>query len=192
MKIGFAMETTSAIRWSPPIRSIFWCALMISLVATRAAGQQADPLQQMQQQLEQLKQQYADTARAFEQRIALLEEQLERQKEARRQGTRRGTVSAAKLAEEAAKKTALRQAEAGAQYQGQLPAEPTYDNLQEADQKIAEPAASGRQFRIPWIFPLWLRSEQRGWAAGCLSSSRKRARNTGWATKRKPTGSSFL
>ena len=151
MKIGFAMETTSAIRWSPPIRSIFWCTLMISLVASRAAGQQADPLQQMQQQLEQLKQQYADTARAFEQRIALLEEQLARQKEADAKA-REGTVSAAKLAEEAAKKTALRQAEAGAQYQGQLPAEPTYDNLQEADQKIANLQQAAANFEFHGYF----------------------------------------
>ena len=151
MKIGFAMETTSAIRWSPPIRSIFWCTLMISFVASRAAGQQADPLQQMQQQLEQLKQQYADTARAFEQRIALLEEQLERQKEADAKA-KEGTVSAAKLAEEAAKKTALRQAEAGAQYQGQLPAEPTYDNLQEADQKIANLQQAAANFEFHGYF----------------------------------------
>ena len=151
MKIGFAMETTSAIRWSPPIRSIFWCTLMISLVASRAAGQQADPLQQMQQQLEQLKQQYADTARAFEQRIALLEEQLARQKEADAKA-REGTVSAAKLAEEAAKKTALRQAEAGAQYQGQLPAEPTYDHLQEADQKIANLQQAAANFEFHGYF----------------------------------------
>ena len=71
----------------------------------------------MQQQLEQLKQQYADTARAFEQRIAVLEQQLEKQKEADATA-KEGTVAAAKLAEEAAKMTALRQAEAWAQYQG--------------------------------------------------------------------------
>ena len=76
------METASSIRRSQPIRSIFWCAFMVSFVGPRAAGQEADPLQQMQRQLEQLKQQYAETARAFEQRIAVLEQQLEKQKEA--------------------------------------------------------------------------------------------------------------
>ena len=105
------METASSIRRSQPIRSIFWCAFMVSFVGPRAAGQEADPLQQMQRQLEQLKQQYADTARAFEQRIAVLEQQLEKQKEADAKA-KEGTVSAAKLAEEAAKKTALRQTEA--------------------------------------------------------------------------------
>jgi maltoporin len=145
------METASAIHWSQPIRSIFWCAFMISFVASRAAGQQADPLQQMQQQLEQLKQQYADTARAFEQRIAVLEQQLEKQKEADAKA-KEGTVSAAKLAEEATKKTALQQAEAWAQYQGQLPAEPTYDNLQEADQKIANLQQAAANFEFHGYF----------------------------------------
>jgi maltoporin len=124
---------------------------MISFVASRAAGQQVDPLQQMQQQLEQLKQQYADTARAFEQRIAVLEQQLEKQKEADAKA-KEGTVSAAKLAEEAAKKTAIQQAEAWAQYQGQLPAEPTYDNLQEADQKIANLQQAAANFEFHGYF----------------------------------------
>ena len=145
------METASAIHWMRPIRSFFWCAFLISFVASRAAGQQADPLQQMQQQLEQLKQQYADTARAFEQRIAILEQQLANQKEADAKA-KEGTVSAAKLAEEAAKKTALRQAEAWAQYQGQLAAEPTYDNLQEADQKIADLQQAAANFEFHGYF----------------------------------------
>jgi maltoporin len=105
----------------------------------------------MQQQLEQLKQQYADTARAFEQRIAVLEEQLAKQKAADAKA-REGTVSAAKLAEEAAKKTALQQAEAGAQYQGQLPSEPMYDNLQEADQKIANLQQAAANFEFHGYF----------------------------------------
>jgi hypothetical protein len=89
----------------------------------------------MQQQLEQLKQQYADTTKVFEQRIAALEEQLEKQKEASAK-PKEGTVSVAELAEEAAKKVLLGQpGKVGATYQGQLSAESTYDNLQEADQK---------------------------------------------------------
>ena len=109
---------------------------MIPLAVLNATAQQADPLQQLQQQLEQLKQQYADTTKVFEQRIAALEEQLEKQKEASAK-PKEGTVSVAELAEEAAKKVLPGQSgKVGATYQGQLSAEPTYDNLQEADQKI--------------------------------------------------------
>jgi maltoporin len=124
---------------------------MISFVASGAAGQQADPLQQMQQQLEQLKQQYADTARVFEQRIAVLEKQLEKQKEADAKA-KEGTVSAAKLAEESVKKAAIKEADAWEQYQGRLPQEPTYDNLEEADQKIAELQQAAANFEFHGYF----------------------------------------
>jgi maltoporin len=124
---------------------------MVPFGVSDATAQQADPLQQLQQQLEQLKQQYADTTKVFEQRIAALEQQLEKQKEADAKA-KEGTVSAAKLAEEAAKKAALRQAEAWAQYQGRLPAEPTYDNLQEADQKIADLQQAAANFEFHGYF----------------------------------------
>jgi maltoporin len=115
-------------------------------------GQQADPpqqLQQLQQQLDQLKQQYVDTARVFEQRIAALEQQLEKEKEASQQ-PKVPTVSAAELAAQQAAKAVVfgQSAMVGARYQGEVPLEPTYDNLQEADQKITElqQAASNFEF----------------------------------------------
>ena len=77
-----ATNTVQPHRLSQPIRSLIWCTAMIPLAVLNANAQQVDPLQQLQQQLEQLKQQYADTAKVFEQRIAALEEQLEKQKEA--------------------------------------------------------------------------------------------------------------
>jgi maltoporin len=115
-------------------------------------GQQADPpqqLQQLQQQLDQLKQQYGDTARVFEQRIAALEQQLEKEKKASQQ-PKVPTVSAAELAAQQAAKAVVfgQSAMVGARYQGDVPLEPTYDNLQEADQKITElqQAASNFEF----------------------------------------------
>jgi len=129
---------------------------MIPFAVLDAAGQQADQpqqtqpqLQQLQQQLEQLKQQYADTARAFEQRIAALEQQLEKEKEVSAKPKER-TVSAAELAAQQAAKAAVlgESSMVGERYQGQVPFEPTYDNLMEADQKIAElqQAASNFEF----------------------------------------------
>ena len=131
-----AINTVLPHRLSQPIRALIWCTAIVPLAVLNATAQQADPLQQLQQQLEQLKQQYAETTKVFEQRIAALEEQLEKQKEASAK-PKEGTVSVAELAEEAAKKVLLGQSgKVGATYQGQLSAEPTYDNLQEADQKI--------------------------------------------------------
>src|SRR5258707_1057710 len=91
----------------------------------------------LQKQLEQLKQQYDATTHDLEQRIAALEQQIQKQKEASEK-TKEGTVSAVELAaQQAAEKAVLGQSDqVGAKYQGQLPSEPTYDLLREADQKI--------------------------------------------------------
>src|SRR6266849_2712578 len=101
--------------------------------ASSAPGQQTDSLQQ---QLQQLKQQYVDTTRELELRIAALEHQIEEQKvtQAKKQ---EGAVSAVELAaQEAARKAALGQSgQGGATFQGQLPSAPTYEFLEDADQK---------------------------------------------------------
>jgi maltoporin len=92
----------------------------------------------LQKQLEQLKQQYDATTHDLEQRIAALEQQIQKQKEASEKA-KEGTVSAVELAaQQAAEKAVLGQSDqVGAKYQGQLASEPTYDLLREADQKIA-------------------------------------------------------
>src|SRR5690349_9183123 len=96
------------------------------------SAQQSD---QLQQQMQELKEQYAQTTREFEQRIAALEQQIAKTKEAA--APKEGTVSAEALAKEAAEKAVSGgAAEVGAKFQGKVPAEPTYDLLQEADQKI--------------------------------------------------------
>src|SRR6266403_5177211 len=91
----------------------------------------------LQKQLEQLKQQYNATTHDLEQRIAALEQQIQKQKEASEK-TKEGTVSAVELAaQQAAEKAVLGKSDqVGAKYQGQLPSEPTYDLLREADVKI--------------------------------------------------------
>ncbi len=98
-----------------------------------APAQQADSLEE---QLQQLKQQYADTTRALEQRIAAMERQIAEQKEAIAKA-KEGTVSTAELAGQNAQKAVQGESnEVGAKFQGQLPQEPSYDFLREADQKI--------------------------------------------------------
>src|SRR5262245_30010773 len=104
-------------------------------VGPLARGQQPDPLLQ---QLQQLKQQYADTTRELEQRIAALEHQIEEQRTSVAT-SKPGTISVAELAKQDAEKAVLGQSnQVGAAFQGQLPQAPTYDFLREADQKIAK------------------------------------------------------
>ncbi|MGC2324461.1 MAG: carbohydrate porin [Terriglobales bacterium] len=108
---------------------------MITFGGVVANAQQAD---QLQQQLQQLKQQYDQTTRDLEQRIAALEQQIDKEKETGGKA-KGGTVSAAELAQEAAKGAVLGQSnQVGANFQGQLSSEPTYDLLREADTKIAK------------------------------------------------------
>ena len=103
--------------------------------ALPAAGQQAATLQQ---QLEQLKQEYETTTQALQLRIAALEQQIESQKETSEK-TKAATVSAADLAAEQRPRPFSGNADqVGAKFQGQLPSEPTYDLLREADEKIAK------------------------------------------------------
>ena len=107
----------------------------------------------LQKQLEQLKQQYDATTHDLEQRIAALEQQIKTQKEANGK-TKEGTVSAVELAaQQAAEKAVLGQSDqVGAKYQGQLASEPTYDLLREADQKIASLEQQVQSFEFHGYF----------------------------------------
>jgi maltoporin len=119
-------------------------ALLWTVSLLRA--QQANSLDQ---QLQQLKQQYADTTRELEQRIAALERQITEEKQnnttntaaAKREDTKSedGTVSISELATEEAEKAVLGESrQVGADFQGQLAQAPTYDFLREAEQNIAK------------------------------------------------------
>ncbi len=97
------------------------------------------------QQLQQLKQQYEETAHDLQQRIATLEQQIQEQQEQQTQKKQESaekakerTISAAELAVEGAAKTvAAGESNRGRRkLPGELPSEPTYDLLKEADQKI--------------------------------------------------------
>src|SRR5260370_13936549 len=102
------------------------------------ASQGADSSQSndLQKQLGQLKKQYDTTTHDLEQRIAALEQQIQKQKE-ENEKAQQGTISAAELAAQQAGQNGIlgESNQVGAQYQGQLPSEPTYDLLPDADQK---------------------------------------------------------
>jgi maltoporin len=113
----------------------------VVLLRTLASAQQDGGLQQ---QLQELKQQYEQTTKDMQQRITILEQEIQKQNEAaeHRQEVAKtsdeGTVSAAELAAENAVRKVLfgNSDKVGAQYQGQVPSVPTYDLLQEAEKKI--------------------------------------------------------
>ena len=111
----------------------FGCMAWTAVCALPAKGQQPDNLEQ---QLQQLKQQYDTTTHDLEQRIADLEQQIKEEKESKE---KQGTVSAVQLAVEQTGKSFVGQSDqVGAKFQGDVSSEPTYDQLQEADQKIAQ------------------------------------------------------
>src|SRR6266403_413467 len=112
---------------------------IVALVAAGVLPSRAQQPEDLQKQLQQLKQQYDATTRALEQRIAAMEQQIQKQKEANEKA-KEGTISAVELAaQQAAQKAVLGQSdEVGAKYQGQLPSEPTYDLLNEAESKISK------------------------------------------------------
>ena len=115
--------------------------VVVVLMHTGAYAQQGGDLHQ---QLQELKQQYEQSTKDMQERIAVLEQQIQKQNEAAAQrkepakASDEATVSAAELAAETAVRKVLfgNSDKVGAQYQGRLPSVPTYDLLQEAETKI--------------------------------------------------------
>jgi len=107
----------------------------------------------LQKQLEQLKQQYDATTRDLQQRITALEQQIQKQKE-ENEKAKQGTISAAELAAQQAAQNAVLggSSQVGAKYQGQLPSEPTYDLLREADTKIEKLQEQVQSFEFHGYF----------------------------------------
>src|SRR5271155_2682954 len=115
------MNAISLGGWKRPLRSFAWVAMMIPLLDPAATAQQANPLEQ---QLQELKQEYTATTQALELRMAALELQIEKQKEANAK-TKEATVSIVDLAAEKAAQQVVveRSHEVGATFQGDLSSE---------------------------------------------------------------------
>ena len=124
------------------LRGLFWVAAMAAIHVLPSSAQQPaapSPTSDLQNQLEQLKQQYDATTRDLQQRIAALEQQIQKQKEVS-EAKKQETASVVELAAHQAVEKAVRgkSDQVGAKYQGQLPSEPTYDLLNEAEAKISK------------------------------------------------------
>jgi len=140
-------------RCRQPIELLLFSAGLIFCGAIASPAQQND---QLEQELQQLRQQYDQTTRELQQRISTLEQQLkahqesvehlvedqaaaaQAQKDAGQQVQNASTVSTVQLAAEQAVAQALQGqgGQVGAQFQGQVPAPPTYDQLRQADISI--------------------------------------------------------
>ena len=102
--------------------------------------------QDTEQQLQLLKQQYEATTKEFEHRISSLEQKIEKERAASNQEKIAGvqangnatTGHSTLLTQEGERKVFSESNEVGARFQGQLPSEPTYDLLREADNEIAK------------------------------------------------------
>src|SRR5271154_3770946 len=117
-----------------------WIFALIAASALPCAAQQPEDLQA---QLKQLKQEYEQTTQALQQRIAALEEKLDKQtaEQAKQAELKKeSTIAAVDLAAQEAAKKALAGTtdQVGPKYQGDVPSEPTYDLLNEAETKIAQ------------------------------------------------------
>ena len=132
---------------------------MIGAVLAELGAASAQETIDLQQQLQQLKQQYEDTTRDLQQRIAALEQQIQQQEEQARKEmsssnkSKQGSVSAVELAAEGAEKAVAGQSDqVGAKFQGQVPSEPSYDLLKEAERKIVNLQQQAREFEFHGYF----------------------------------------
>ena len=116
------------------LKQIAWVVAVIFSAVLPAQAQQADELQN---QLQQLKQQYEQTTRELQDRIAALEQQIKNVNEANQNHpAKEGVGSAVLSAAQEATKDALGQSNQNQTLQGQLPSAPTYELLRDADTKI--------------------------------------------------------
>src|SRR6185369_16498574 len=112
-----------------PALNKFACiiALVLFVVLPAHAQQTADDVQK---QIQQLKEQYERTTRELQERIAALEQQQKSQSESKQdQPAKAGGVSAVAAAAQDAANTAFGQSKDKQALQGKVPAAPMYDQL---------------------------------------------------------------
>src|ERR1700741_627728 len=130
-----SVKSCAACSWA--LRII--CGIEVLALGFTAAAQQSSKSDQLQQQLQELKQEYEATTQALALRIATLEQQLQKEKETAAEN-KAGTISAAQLAAEQAAGKVLsgNSNQVGAKFQGDLANAPTYDFIRDADQRISK------------------------------------------------------
>jgi maltoporin len=118
----------------PALRNLASVLALVLSVVWCAHAQQTDDVQK---QIQQLKEQYERTTRELQERIAVLEQQQKKESESKENPpVKEGVVSAVELAAQDAAKAALGQLKDKQALQGQVPAAPMYDQLRDADTRI--------------------------------------------------------
>jgi maltoporin len=118
----------------PALNKLAWILALVLSVVWCAHAQQTDDVQK---QIQQLKEQYERTTRELQERIDALEQQQKKASESKAEApAKEGVVSAVELAAQDAAKTAFGQSKEKEALQGQVPAAPTYDQLRDAETAI--------------------------------------------------------
>jgi len=122
---------------------------LVLFVVLSARAQQTDDVQK---QIQQLKQQYEQTSRELQERIAALEEQLKKQTAAKEDQTKKQDRSGLVVALQDAAVAALGGSKENQAQQGQVPAQPTYDQLRDADTRIGKLEEQAKSFEFHGYF----------------------------------------
>jgi maltoporin len=129
-----------------PLKQLVLVFALLLAVVLPVHGQQTD---EVQKQIQQLKQQYEQTTRELQERIAALEQQQKKESEIRENPPKKeGVVSAV----EDAAKVAFGQSKENQGRQGQVPATPTYDQLRDADTRIEKLEEQMKSFEFHGYF----------------------------------------
>src|SRR4030095_8402539 len=119
---------------------------IFGLVFSAVLPAHAQQTEELQKQIQQLKQQYEQTTLELQARIAALEEQVKKSNEAKQNPREKaGVVSAVQDAAQTAFGKSEQQEPA---LQGQVPSAPTYDFLRDADTKIRKLEEQVRSFEF--------------------------------------------
>src|ERR1700752_3604404 len=119
-------------------------AAVLSLVLSVHAQQNDN----VQKQIQQLKQQYEQTTRELQERIAALEQQLRKEAANREGPPKKQAGSEVRSAVQDAAKVSFGQSQENQSLQGEVPAAPTYDQLRDADTRIEKIEAQMRTFEF--------------------------------------------
>jgi maltoporin len=130
------------------LKQIPWiCAVLLSVAPFTHAQQQTDDIQK---QIQQLKEQYEKTTLELQQRISALEQQLKEKGEAATSPSQNESVvsAVARAAQDAASAALGQSSQKEQTLQGQVPSAPTYDLLRDADTKIKQLQEVVRSFEF--------------------------------------------
>jgi len=130
----------------PALNKVAWILALLLSVAWCAHAQQTDDVQK---QIQQLKEQYEKTTRELQERIDALEQQQKKESANKENPpVKEGVVSEVALAAQDAAKVAFGQSKEKQALQGQVPAAPMYDQLRDADTRIRTLEEQAKSFEF--------------------------------------------